>query len=120
MWLTRRGRHGLTRPPRASPSTSRRRNSVAAADSGQTCNFLYLARFAPFSIKSSPKCYKSQEEEVYTFLELQIPRKLVGKILSKPATFEPRDPDVQKLQTRYSEPPWDLSKLAVSLDCPKT
>ena len=35
--------------------------------------------FALFSTKSSPKCHKLQEEEVYTSLELQIPRKLVGK-----------------------------------------
>ncbi|KAM1073858.1 hypothetical protein COP1_018942 [Malus domestica] len=91
-----------------------------ALDSGQTCNCLFLLVFAPFFTQFSPECHKSREEEGYTSWELQIPQKLIGKILPKPATFEPRDPDVKTEPTKHSELRKNLLELAVSLDCLKT
>ncbi|KAM1202826.1 hypothetical protein ACFX2J_018722 [Malus domestica] len=87
---------------------------------GRPITAFFSLVFAPFSTKFSPKCHKLREEEGYTSLELQIPRKLVGKILPKPATFEPRDPDVKIEPTKHSELHENLLELVVSLDCPKT
>ncbi|KAM1529664.1 hypothetical protein ACFX14_018873 [Malus domestica] len=111
------GRHGPTRiiSNLQTPEQCRLRWIL-----GRPAIAFFLLVFAPFFTQFSPECHKSREEEGYTSWELQIPQKLIGKILPKPATFEPRDPDVKTEPTKHSELRKNLLELAVSLDCLKT
>ena len=65
-------------------------------------------------------CSKLSVEHKYIFKNLEKGLKFPRGQTPKPAHSDMRDPNVQTPPTNYSESPWDLTRLAVILDCPKT
>ena len=65
-------------------------------------------------------CSKLSVEYRCTFKNLEKGLKFPWGRTPKPANSDVSDLDVQTPPTNYSESPWDLTKLAVILDCPKT
>ena len=119
-------------PPRARTSTGTRAPTriipnLGSPDwffrrpvSGQTLNALFSFVSQPFSSYFIPKWSPKHVESRYTTFKLQKQLNRTGKIQAKLAKIKPRDPDVQILQTKHSELPWDLTKLTISLEFPET